>query len=331
MIYLIFTLDYEIFGNGKGTIKHHIVEPTQKLNDVFIKYGYNFVNFVEVAELIKIKEYKTDPYIQNVEAQIKNLYNDGHEIALHLHPQWFNAKYSNNEWILDYDEYNLSSLDINKIDSYIESGTLYLRKVLDSTVYVPISFRAGGWLIQPSSNISKVLVKKGIKIESSVFKGGLQRYYNLDFTNYPKKLFYWQYSDDVLTPDSHGKLFEIPIYTENVFFWKMISKKRQNIYFSAQSTILNNRQLYLSYLDKIRIKYPKKFDFAKMTFIEMKETLNRIIEADAISPDKLKPIVLIGHSKNMKDLESIDKFLGFLQKTAIPVTTFKDIAPQLYI
>ena len=56
MIKLIFTLDYEIFGNGEGSLKELVYEPTQNLINLFNEYNYNFVNFVEAAELIKIKE-----------------------------------------------------------------------------------------------------------------------------------------------------------------------------------------------------------------------------------------------------------------------------------
>ena len=276
MVYLIFTLDYEIFGNGEGSLKELVFEPTQKLNDLFSKYGYKYVNFVEAAELIKIKEYGSDPYIQNVESQIKKMYKDGFEIALHIHPQWFNGKYIDNKWVLDYEEYNLSLLDMNKIYLYVKSCISYLRQIIGINSYSPVAFRAGGWLIQPSSNITKVLKNNNIRIETSVFNGGIQRNYKLDFTKYPKNLKYWSYSEDVLMPDIKGDIFEIPIYTEMVYFWKMYSKKRQEIYSSSKRTTLNIKQLYLSYLDKMRITYPKKFDFTKMTFLEMQDTLTRI-------------------------------------------------------
>ena len=50
MIKCIFTLDYEIYGNGTGALKELVYEPTERLMQVFDKWGARFVNYVEVAE-----------------------------------------------------------------------------------------------------------------------------------------------------------------------------------------------------------------------------------------------------------------------------------------
>src|SRR3990170_6172300 len=99
MVECIFTIDYEIYGNGDGSLKGLVYEPAQKLKGIFDKAGAKFVVFVEVAEMEKIEASKTDSAIDEVKNQVQELHRQGHEIALHLHPQWYNASYENGRWL----------------------------------------------------------------------------------------------------------------------------------------------------------------------------------------------------------------------------------------
>ena len=85
MIDCIFTLDYEIYGNGTGTLKDLVYEPADRLRDVFRKWGARFVNFVEVAEFEKIEACGTDSAIELVRRQVGELYREGFEVVLFLH------------------------------------------------------------------------------------------------------------------------------------------------------------------------------------------------------------------------------------------------------
>src|SRR5690348_609399 len=100
MIDVIFTLDYEIYGNGSGSLDELVYEPADRLRRLFVSHDARFVNFVEVCELEKIDDYGTDPAINKVKTQVYELYREGFEIALHLHPQWSNASYEDGKWIL---------------------------------------------------------------------------------------------------------------------------------------------------------------------------------------------------------------------------------------
>jgi len=168
MIECIFTLDYEIYGNGQGSLKELVYEPTQKLLGIFDKAKAKTVVFVEVAELEQIEAFRADSAINDVKYQIQELYRQGHEIALHLHPQWFNGLYHNGNWDLDYSEYNLCTLPRERIFQIVDRSIEYLRWILGATDFTPFSFRAGNWLFQPTGTVVKVLSNQGIKVESSV-------------------------------------------------------------------------------------------------------------------------------------------------------------------
>ena len=104
MIECIFTIDYEIYGNGEGSLKELVFEPAERLKAIFDRAGAKFVVFVEAAELKRIDACRADPAIDRVKDQIRKFHQDGFEIGLHLHPQWCNARYEDGQWDLDYAE-----------------------------------------------------------------------------------------------------------------------------------------------------------------------------------------------------------------------------------
>jgi hypothetical protein len=113
-----------------------------------------------------------------------------------------------------------------------------------------------------------------------------------------------------------------------VYFWKMYSPKRKKIH-EEMNKRKNLKYQLLSKLEKIKIKYPKKFDFTKMTFSEMKEMIDNIIRIDKDSSNILKPVVLIGHTKNLFDYKTIDKFLKYTIENNITVTTFREVIKEI--
>jgi len=335
MIDAIFTIDYELFGDGSGDLYQHMLEPTKELKRIFDLHNSKLVFFVEAAELLKISNTNNDEKIYEIEKQINQLYNQKYEIDLHIHSQWFNAKLINGNWALDYSEYNLSELTKDKIDIYIKECITYLQKIVNNGNYIPTAYRAGGWLIQPSSLISEVLLENNIKIDSSVFKGGKQYYRGLDFRESLKNPYWWRFDDDINKPSKNGRLVQIPIYSRMVPIWKMYTSKRKKIIYSQN--IIKNKSNYskgviekaCSLLDLMRLYYPKKLDFSKMTSDELIEEFEKIIYKDKVTRDIYKPIVLIGHTKNLEDFDSINLFLDYLKSKNIKIKTFSDILNKI--
>lgn len=329
MIDFIFTVDYEIYGNGTGGLRDLVYEPAERLRDIFQKWGARFVNFVEVAEFEKIETCGTDPAIDFVTKQIQELYRDGFEIGLHLHPQWFNACFEGGEWVLDYSEYNLCTLPRPRIAEIIERSLDFLRHIVGRSDFTPLSFRAGNWLFQPTQTAASVLAENGIKIDSSVFKGGLQHTHNLDYRPALRNGYSWRFSRDVNEPDPSGPWIEVPIYTEMVPFWKMPTSKRMG--FKNQFGIAgrSTKQKLIRSFDFLRFRYPRKLDFCRMTLGELTSMMDKIIREDREGPESFRPIVAIGHTKDLTDFDTTDSFLSYLKTNQIAVSTFTDIYPKL--
>ena len=321
MIECILTIDYEIYGNGDGSLRELVYEPAEKLHAVFHRWNARCVVFVEAAELEIIGLKRADPAIYIVERQIRELHREGFEIGLHLHPQWYNARYEGQQWKLDYGEYNLCRLSPDRINQIVGRSIQYLRRVLEDPVYTPISFRAGNWLLQPTSTVARLLADHGIKIDSSVFKGGLQYQNDLDYRSSRKNGYYWTFTEDVNIPDPQGSLLELPTYTMMLPLWKMLTSKRIGLGQKGVAWSPRQKNWLARLRDYARLRHPMKLDFCRLTPTEMIRLLEGELARDRKDPGSYRPIVAIGHTKDLLEVDTIDVFLSYLWKNNVPVTT----------
>lgn len=328
MIEFIFTIDYEIYGNGSGSLRELVYEPIRKLIPIFKKWKSKFVVFAEAVEFLKMEEYRSDRDIEAVRSQLCCLQEDGFEIGLHLHPWWAKARFENKAWHLDYSERNICELPEKRITEIVNSAIDYLRCVLGDSGFELISFRGGLWLMQPTKLMANVLSKHGIKIDSSVFKGGRIHDIGLDYRPSLRNGHCWRFTNDINQPDINGVLLEVPIYTEMVPFWKMLGKKRLVIQKKAPS-VGNAGPLPNRLRDFLRLRYPRKFDFCRMQFYEMKSVIDRVIQEDKLNPQICKYIVAIGHSKDLVDIDSISRLLSYLSLNSIVVIGFENVLQKL--
>jgi hypothetical protein len=329
MIECIFTLDYEIYGDGTGSLRDLVYEPTDRLAELFQRHDVKFVVFAEIAELARIEEYGTDPALDLVRKQVRNLNRAGFEMGLHIHPWWHNARYDGTRWILDFSEYNLCTLPKARISTIISEGIRNLRNLVNRPDFTPISHRAGNWLFQPTESLATVLAQSGICIDSSVFPGGWRHDYGLDYRKTPKGHYYWAFLEDILKPDPKSGLYEVPIHSVMVPFWRMQVAKRlaYGNAFGATARTLGGATKRMR--DFLRFRHPLKLDFTRLTSAQMIATLSEVLVSDRKEPNKLRPIVAIGHSKDLSDYKAVDEFLTFLRENGITISTFKDVHSKL--
>lgn len=323
MIECIFSIDYEVYGSGRGSLRDLVYEPARQLVALFNQFGAKFVNFVEVSELDKVSSARSDTAIGDVEQQLREMKAQGFELALHLHPQWTNARYADGAWVLDQSEYNLCRLSRRRIEEIVDAGIDYLRRVLRDPLFHPISFRAGNWLFQPCQEVASVLAQRGIRVDSSVFAGGVQHQHQLDYRPARRNGFAWRFRDNVNEVDSMGPLLELPIHTEMVPPWRMITRKRVGLQQKTASAVRTDRWNRMR--DLLRWRQPLKFDFCRMTLEELTRMVQAVKSRDADSPEKLKPLVAIGHTKDLIDFETVARFLEWLGNNRIPVVTLHSV------
>ena len=147
----------------------------------------------------------------------------GHDIQLHLHPHWLDAKYENGNWNFIYERFKLHNLsnenrkeEINTITGCVS----ITKKIMEDLIrkvkpeYKVTTFRAGGYLIEPFKEIKDEFQKNEIKIDSSICRNlsNNNGFFSFDFRSYPDRLNYnFEFTPkDVVVS---GSFIEIPITT----------------------------------------------------------------------------------------------------------------------
>jgi hypothetical protein len=225
---------------------------------------------------------------------------------------------------MDYGEYNLCLQPRERIVGYVDRAIGFLRKILGSPGFVPLSFRAGNWLFQPTCPLAAVLSERGIKIDSSVFKGGVQHRHNLDYRAARKNGYFWPFSNDVNVASPRGLMMEFPTYTRMAPFWKILSAKRVGLQGRSPGPRTTRRDKLLRYRDFLRWALPLKLDFCRMTIGELKNMMDDEIRKDLRDPARYRPIVGIGHTKDLYDFATVEAFLDHLSRNDVMISGFAD-------
>ena len=333
---LHFTLDYEIHGNGDGNPWNLMVEPTGRLMDLLEKYGRKLTIMADVAEILAFKRYfaetgKDDFHVGDIESQLKDAIRRGHDVQLHVHSSWFNARWNGKKWDQDIEEYNMAALPLERIDEMVGQCVSYLRDLLtpvkpDYTVWL---FRAANWSMMPTENLYKALLKHGITADTSVYKGGIQggnvsydyseAYHNL--LSYPADVL----NINHLAPEGQsGVITEYPIYTEMRPFWSFVSpirifrmvrakfhkhKQSKSSLESKNSEINKSDNRNLSIKSFFR-KSPWKLDFNQATGTQLIGAFKRVLGIK-VEDRNTVDVILIGHSKSFLPYngKTLERFL----------------------
>ena len=144
------------------------------------EWDARFVNYVEVAEFDRIEACGSDRAIDLVKKQIRELYRTISSVpSIYIRSGTTPAMNAANGTLITAN---------TTFASCREPGHWRLWSVRSATCGMssgghsrPLSFRAGNWLFQPSATAADVLSESGIKIDSSVFKGGVQHNHSLDY------------------------------------------------------------------------------------------------------------------------------------------------------
>lgn len=298
---IFLTLDYELFlGENSGTVNNCLITPMKLLIDRTRDSGVKFTIFVDAAyiyQLYRLKEsnsrLENDYYL--IIEHIKELAEEGHDIQLHMHPQWFFSSYVNNKWEIDKGHYKLSDL------SKIELDTLFCesKRLLEEIVGKPvIAFRAGGYSIQTLDNYSKFLIDNNIIIDSSVASGQKCmtdcQYY--DYQEVSGDLY--KFSNDICRENKDGLILELPITSFNQTMFSYYLYRLYLILFKISGSPFGDgvpagsTKKVIKYKNLFKHNYQNcsmDFVFASLLGRAFKEAKN----------NNIKNFVAIGHPKSM--------------------------------
>ena len=220
---IFLTFDYELFfGSDTGSVEKCMLEPTRNLLEIAKGKNVYYTFFVDVGYLIHAENIpELTEEVALVKNQILEMIQLGHDVQLHIHPHWEKAKWTSNGWKFNMkNSYKLSDFDEEERTQIIRKYKRYLDNLISRETTV---FRAGGWCIQPFSEVRNTFLEVGVKADSSVIPGSFlyTDNYQLDFRNAPNKSRY-TFSEDVNKEDTGGEFIEFPITSlrySPTFFW----------------------------------------------------------------------------------------------------------------
>ena len=148
--------------------------------------------------------------------QIRKAYQLGHDIQLHLHPQWIDAKYEKGEWLLNMKFWRLPEVP-DKANEEISMGLGDLiRKGKEDLedILQPINpdyqcnvLRAGGYNIDPSERLLTILKENEFVADSSIYYGGKaeSELSSYDYTKVQSDVPYWFTNGSLLSVSNKWK------------------------------------------------------------------------------------------------------------------------------
>jgi len=330
---ILLTLDYELFGNGSGDVFKHMIEPTDEILRIARKHNTPVTIFFEVVEYWKLKEqwdkgnnmgYHRNP-IEAMEKQLRKAYRQGHDIQLHIHPQWVNAQWTKNGWKVDKDKWRLGGYEDGNeeaLTDLLNQGKVTLEKILGDKEYECIALRAGGYNIQPSRMLIKAMRKVGLKSDSSVVPGAketgkLSRY---DYTSADETLGLW-YCEEKLEVAARNQtdIVELPIVALPLL------RLQKYLSFDRIKSILRNRKSAKETFEaKIETKGQRGGIISKMRYFFQYETqtwdfclfsksLHRKFLKSIKEQRERKVFTLIGHPKSLTSSDGLAYLIEQLQ------------------
>lgn len=351
MLRVIFTLDYEIHGNGDGCPRTLMLEPTYRLLRLFDEYGARLTIMADVAEILKFREYKEeigrDDYCYDaIVDQLRSALSRGHDVQLHLHSSYFGAHHNKGRWHQDWSEYNFAGLPYERMVWMVRTGKEYLEAFLRPVdkAYRCIAFRAANWSVSPSRNVVNALLENNIQIDTSVFKGGRrQGIVTFDYSSAHHHLRPWPASpDDICRSAPGSRLWEFPIYTEqrcigaflsiNRFYRALVGRfHRISLPASPGQDKLPAAMGAAPKLAGLLQKNAWKADFNQCSG---RQLINALLRAERqTSATEIVPIVLIGHSKLFTSWNetTLRPFLEFISQQGMRFDfgTFAHFAQQI--
>lgn len=329
---LILTFDYELYGDGSGNVFEHVIKPTNQILNICEKFNVKTTIFFEVLEYIKLKEEWTSGnqmgYTQNpidaIETQLITAAKNGHDIQLHLHPQWANAKYTEDGWFVDQSRWRLGdfkSTENHTIISLLKIGKEVIENLLKPVVkgYECCILRAGGYNVLPSKKVYKAMKKVGLKFDSSVYPGGYEygKLSKYDYRKAPLNLDYWNVNADNFSQEGTDEIIEIPVFALPVRRLRKINVNRIKSFLrnrKSATNLIQSKSESISLTEKISFWLDKEaltWDFCLFDF-GLHKNFFKYIEREL--NDSRSSFVLIGHPKGFTVAKSFTKMLLLASK-----------------
>ena len=365
-IYLAFVDDWELGGDGSGDARELQFAPMRELVCVYNSYGIRGSFNAEVMQQLTFRKFQDQhPELKVLadewDAAIKDTFRQGHDVQLHVHPQWSSAEYKDGKWNLqgDWSILNYARDDARQMIARTKAYLENLLRAVDPN-YVCVSFRSGSWCIAPSPFLLNLLADLGIVFDMSIV-GGVRyetRHIELDYSNCEEDFlpFYPVMTDARRVSDKPEPIVCIPT---NQFF----GSRRQTFRHHA-TTFTNKLKGQISattkasssvrsvetyghqwaqkrHESKLTLWYEKGIvpylkgrhliaDLAQLDYPLMLEMLSSIRQRARASGLADIPVILENHTKDIQDFSHIEQFVSAVAAAPdIKCVTLTELAQEL--
>lgn len=339
---IVITTDHEIFGNGSGDVRQHVVRPTESMCQIGERYGVPVTVFFEMEEYLAFERNAAalerrlgyDPAAE-MRTQAADLARRGHDFQLHLHPQWHGAKWNGHRWELKMDKLTVDALfdSVEETTAFMRNRKEALEKISGKPVTV---YRAGGFAAQPGQRLLAAMANSGFVVGSSVVKGMRHTLPQpLDFRDAPKAGM-WRVRDEVCKEDRDGPLWEVPIHSvmrrrvHQLTPQRICAKFSKNVPKEQQQKMVSQLGVGKNPLNIARFliePVPIKLDYHNVP----PRSLMKMIHASPPAREgELDVLVLIGHSKEHISDKRFEQFCKLVAADPdLEAVTFGEVAAML--
>ncbi len=290
MLKILIGFDYELFlGENYANHKDILINPTDQILELLKENDVPATLFADVCCALQYKKYGQTDFVNDFEGQLKRAQKNGFDIQLHIHSNWLNSSFDGQKWDISLDGYRIHAFGFGEDGArkIIKDGIEYLHNILrdENPEYKCVAYRAGGYSIQPHSELVRVLRENGILIDSSVCRhiyvdSNANKY---DFRKVPAKMNWW------LTPDkdfayegcrAEGGLFEVPVCSDNNSLFKRIFWGKEKLVLPSSDT--PNQNGTCAKLEVVQERRP-----SKLKILLNYNRIYSLVSFDATAPERL--------------------------------------------
>jgi len=174
---LVLTDDWELRGDGSGHMPTLQFETMDRLLAIYERHGLRATFTVEVLQQLRhLEEGERHPALRDLarrwEDRVREAYRRGHDIQMHLHPQWDGAKREGDRWSL-HGPWSILEHPPDRLRAMLRDGRQYLESLLQpiDPDYRCVAFRGGSWCIAPGAHVLPALIENGILLDVSLVGG----------------------------------------------------------------------------------------------------------------------------------------------------------------
>jgi hypothetical protein len=366
LIHLVLTDDWELRGDGSGEMRRMQFSTIRELTSIYNEFGLKGTFMVETMQQLYHRRLgRQHPELaalaEEWDAIVRSVYLQGHDIQLHVHPQWQRATFRNGQWSLT-SPWAVGDYSASELRAMLESAKACLEDLLRplDPSYKCRAFRAGSWLAFPSDHLVPTMADLGLVADLSVVPG-----WNIDSVFRGQRLFadyrqmegtflpYFPVPNDPLRKGLRGPVHCVPTHTFRFGFLRRLQRRSMKALGFGREDLRQpnalpptgaggntyDRQtrehdvktpLWLGKLQPLLQSSHRISDLSALSFWEAKVMLKQIRQEARRSGWAEVPVILANHTKSIGDFSPIRRFAEHLASAPdVQVVTLRAVCDNL--